>query len=417
MNSPLFSIFVALSALGFWLTGCSNSDFAGSAGNSTNKGTCAPGAKNCSPGSGTPGKDGPGGVQQSQAVLAVRDISCAFCHAQVTSNVITDFAASTDDATAEHTYRKLMYQLNYTPAATDIMGDPQPLIGGNLIVPKADIPMIDDTSNCGYTNDGAAKSKTKQKKSLSESLTKCAQPKFKWGASSERIIVKNKVSINPVSKPEDIKAIVGSSKLSSSGMALVGDSKIAGITGTSQSGFAAASNITCEGAVVFDGPVILKDASITTENGCRIYSTASIFVFGNTKVSDSSANANLQLMSPIFIGIDISLDDIKKRLLYTVNSQVRVSRGSGGELVSLISSDASKLNITSQAGASSSAYARFAAAAPVVYSRHGGNFSGAIVAEHFIGRIGKLSFTFDPVFKDGVTALFPEIKRALVVTE
>ena len=417
MNSRLFSIVVALSALSFSLTGCSNSDFAGSAGNSTNKGTCAAGVKNCNPRPGPPGQDGPGGVQQSQAVLAVRDISCAFCHAQVTSNVITDFAAGTDDTTAEHTYRKLMYQLNYTPAATDIMGDPQPLIGGNLIVPKADIPMIDDTSNCGYTNDGAARSKTKQKRALTDSLSKCVQPKFKWGASSGKIIAKNKVSINPVSKPEDIKAIVGSSKLSSSGMALVGDSKLTGITGSSQSGFTAANNVSCEGAVVFDGPVLLKDALITTENGCRIYSTASIFVFGNTKVSESSANANIQLMSPIFVGIDISLVDITKRLNYQVNSQLKVSRGSGSELDKIITSDATKLGITNQAGASSSAYSRFAAAAPVVYSRHGGNFSGAIVAEHFIGRIGKLSFTFDPVFKDGVTALFPEIKRALVVTE
>jgi len=417
LNSRLFSIVVALSALSFSLTGCSNSDFAGSAGNSTNKGTCAAGVKNCNPRPGPPGQDVPGGIQQSQAVLAVRDISCAFCHAQVTSNVITDFAAGTDDTTAEHTYRKLMYQLNYTPAATDIMGDPQPLIGGNLIVPKADIPMIDDTSNCGYTNDGAARSKTKQKRALTDSLSKCVQPKFKWGASSGKMIAKNKVSINPVSKPEDIKAIVGSSKLSSSGMALVGDSKLTGITGSSQSGFTAANNVSCEGAVVFDGPVLLKDALITTENGCRIYSTASIFVFGNTKVSESSANANIQLMSPIFVGIDISLVDITKRLNYQVNSQLKVSRGSGSELDKIITSDATKLGITNQAGASSSAYSRFAAAAPVVYSRHGGNFSGAIVAEHFIGRIGKLSFTFDPVFKDGVTALFPEIKRALVVTE
>lgn len=409
--------FIALITASIGLIGCSNSEFAGSTGNSSNKDTCAAGAKNCNPGPWTPGKDGPGGIQQSQAVLAVRDISCAFCHAQVTSNVITDFAASTDETTAEHTYRKLMYQLEYAKTATDVMSDPQPLIGGNLIVPKVDIPMTSKTFECGYSHDGAARSETKQKRSLIDGLTKCAQPKFKWGASSEKIVVKNKVSINPVSKPEDIKAIVGSSKLSSSGMALVGDSKLTGITGSSQNGFTASNNVTCEGAVVFDGPVLLKDALITTGNGCRIYSTASIFVFGNTKVSESSANANLQLMSPIFVGIDISLVDISKRLTYQVNSQLRVSRGSGSELDKIITSDATKLGITSQAGASSSAYDRFAAAAPVVYSRHGGNFSGAIVAEHFIGRIGKLSFTFDPVFKDGATALFPEIKRALVVTQ
>jgi hypothetical protein len=134
----------------------------------------------------------------------------------------------------------------------------------------------------------------------------CVQPAFVWGASSQKFVAKDTVAINPVSSVQDIVAIVGSSKLSSTGMALVGDSNLSGISGTKQTGFKAASNVTCEGAVVFDGPVALIDATITTEKGCRIYSTASIFVFGSTKVTTTSDAANLQLMSPLFVGFDIA---------------------------------------------------------------------------------------------------------------
>ena len=57
-----------------------------------------------------------------------------------------------------------------------------------------------------------------------------------------------------------------------------------------------------------------------------------------------------------------------------------------------------------------------AAAAPVVYSKSSGQFSGLIIAEQFLGKIGSLSFAFDPVFKprESAPALFPEIKSELV---
>ncbi len=404
-----------LVVMGFFHNSCSNSDFAGSAQNGMNR-DCTKNPKLCDKSGGGGGTSVDGDtiqrdIQKNEAVLAVRDMSCAFCHAQITSNVISDFAISTDETSAEQTFRKVMHQVNHEMGARG-----QPTIVGDFIVPKGEAPMIDRTSNCVFSSEAIANSSPKQKRSLIDSLVKCVQPVFAWGASSQKFVAKDTVTINPVSSSQDIIAIVGGSKLSSTGMALVGESKMSGISGSRQNGFTAAASVSCEGAVVIDGPVVLKDTTITTENGCRIYSTGSIFVFGNTKVTATSASANLQLMSPLFVGFDISSDNIAGRLKHPNNAKLKLSRGTTTDVASLIVADATKLGITAYGGNSNVGYSRVLAAAPVVYSRHAGSFSGAIIAEHFIGKIGALSFTFDAVFKAGTTVVFPEIKRALVVS-
>lgn len=411
--------FRAVLALALLAVGCSNSEFAGSSQNSVSTKDCKKNPKLCTRdggggGEGTIEPDGPTkrDFQKNEAVLAVRDISCALCHSSIDANIITDFAMSTDDASAEQTYRKLMYQVNHEMGANG-----QPIITGDFIVPRSQTPMTEKTSvDCVFSAEKVADSSPKSKVSILDNLTKCAQNVFKWGATSQKFVGKESISINPVSSADDIRSIVGSAKLSKSGFALVGDSKLSGISGSSQTGFTAASAVTCEGAVVFDGPVVLKDSTVNTEKGCRIYSTASIFVFGNTRVSTNSDTANLQLMSPLFVGFDISSGNVDGRLKNDANSKLKLSRGSAVEVAALITADANKLGIASNTGNSNVGYSRVVASAPVVYSRHTGPFSGAIIAEHFIGKIGALSFTFDPIFKAGTTAIFPEIKRALVLT-
>ena len=406
-------LILVMTTLGLIMVSCSNSDFAGSTQNVADR-DCKKNPKLCdkSGGGGSTSVDGDTSqrdVQKNEAVLAVRDLSCAFCHAQISSNVISDFAITTEEASAEQTFRKIMYQVNHEPKG-------HPTIVGDFIVPRGDISMLERTSDCVFSSEASAQANIKQKRSLIDYLVKCVQPSFVWGSSSQKFITKDNVTINPVSSAQDIIGIVGASKLSGSGMALVGNSNLLGISGSKTSGFTAASSVTCEGAVVLDGPVVLKDTTINTERGCRIYSTASIFVFGNTRVTTTSDPANLQLMSPLFVGFDISSGNIEGRLKHENNAKLKLSRGSTADVASLIVADATKLGITGYGGNSNISYARVAAAAPVVYSRHNGSFSGAIIAEHFIGKIGALSFTFDPIFKAGTTSVFPEIKRALVVS-
>lgn len=413
----IIKIFIVTIASVHFLGSCSSSEFASSSQSSVDR-DCKKNPASCDKNGGGGGSTSIDGdtrqrdLQKNEAVLAVRDLSCAFCHTQVASNVISDFGISTGEASAEQTLRKLMYQTNYSTGQ-----QAQPTITGDFIVPKGDIPTIASTVNeCVFSSEGIAAESPKQKRPLIDTLVKCAQPVFNWGVSSKKFTTRDIVSINPVSSPQDIIAIVGASKLNATGMALVGDSQVSGISGSKQSGFTAASTVSCEGAIVLDGPVVFKDSTINTVKGCRVYSTGSIFVFGNTNVTTTSDSSNLQLMSPLFIGFDISSADSASRFKYDQNSLLKLSRGTPAEVSSLMQADASKLGISNHQGHSNVSYRRVAASAPVVYSRNLGSFSGAIVAEHFIGKIGALSFTFDPVFKAGTTAIFPEIRRALVVS-
>jgi hypothetical protein len=95
------------------------------------------------------------------------------------------------------------------------------------------------------------------------------------------------------------------------------------------------------------------------------------------------------------------------------------SRGTGAQVYTLIKADGAKLGINSLKGSGSFAYSHIAATAPVVYSRSSGKFTGVIIAEQFLGKIGALSFNFDPIFKPGDNALplYPEIKAPLVVAQ
>jgi len=414
--SPKRNLLINLMLSTLVLASCSNSEFKGSSQNATKDPSCKTTPSKCKDNKngiiedeGTNHRD----IQKHEAVLAVRDMSCAFCHASVSSNVISDFAVSSGEDSAEQSFRKILYQVNHADGPAG-----QPVISGNFIIPKGETSMIDRTAECVFSSEMSAASAPRAKHSILDVLNKCVAPAFKWGPGSEKFVTKDEVAINPVSSIGEIKSIVGGSKLTGSGMALVGDSKVTGITGSPQSGFSAASSISCEGAIVIDGPVVLKDVVINTEKGCRIYSTASIFVFGNTRVTTNSANANLQLMSPLFVGLDIAARNIEERLNHENTRKLATSRGSGPDVASLISADASKLQIVTNEylGNSNVGYSRIAVSAPVVYSRNTGAFSGSIIAEHFIGKIGALSFSFDPIFNAGSVAMFPEINRRLVTS-
>lgn len=404
--------FFTVAALGFLLFGCSNKSFTGSSGKkaTSNNPNCDP-LKTATCGS-SGGDETLASLKKNEVVLAVRDISCAMCHAQIESNVITDFAKSTTESSSEQTLRKILYQVNHADGDAG-----QPVIQGRIIVPNGNFPMLARTTDCLWSVENVASSNSIQKTDLISTLKKCVEPKFRWSAASEKFVGKDKVAITPISSPADIKALVTAGKLIATGMATIGDSKVNGIVGNPQSGFKASTSVTCEGAVVFDGPVVLKDSVILTEKGCRIYSTASIFILGSTKVSGPEASANLQLMSPLFVGFDISLGNIEKRLTHENTVKLALSRGSTSQVAEMIKSDMTKSGVSDYVGSTNVGYSRIAAAAPVVYARHSGTFSGVIIAEHFIGKIGALSFRFDPVFKSVETAIFPEIKRALVVAE
>jgi len=380
-------------------------------------------------------------LQTHEAVFAVRNLSCALCHAKIDSNIISDFGIGAGVTTADGSMRDLMTVVNVKKDIAgkyyDIDTNP-PELGGKFIVPAGEVSIgqnylqDDQTLNCSIL--ATTLSTTLTKTSLIKALKKCVEPKFKWAEGSEKFVSKEKVEINPVSSPADVKALADQETIASKGFAPVWGATIEGITGNSASGFKAEAQVKCEGAIVFDGPVLLQNTVINTQKGCRIYSTASIFLFGAVTASGPAESANLQLLSTIYVGFDMPVLGqcnaawttcvsgeglLQFRLVNYDGRAQQFSRGTGAQVYLLIKADGAKLDINSVAGSGSLDYSRIAATAPVVYSRTSGRFSGVIIAEQFLGKIGGLSFVFDPVFKAGPNAppLYPEIKSPLVVAQ
>lgn len=349
---------------------------------------------------------------EHEAVFAVRNMSCAFCHAKIESNVISDFAMKAGQANAAYALAQMtfMAQDKRTAAAGQS-------ISGKFIIPAGNTyttAVAAGEPTCD-AKDLSVASLAYKEVSLFKALDQCVKSHFTWGNQNETFVTRKTVEINPVSSPDTIAGIVEAGKLTTNGFALVGSSTMTGITGTKTNGFKSSASISCEGAVIFDAPLLLENTTISTQKGCRIYSTGSIFVFGALNVQGPLESAHLQLMSPTFVGFDISLTHIKNRLLHDANSRQTFSIGSTTAVSNKITSDGTKLGV-SGAGSGASAYSKVAVSAPVVYSKNSGQFSGVIIAEQFLGRIGSLSFRFDPIFKKGTAApaLFPEIKSQLV---
>jgi hypothetical protein len=354
----------------------------------------------------------PNSAIQHEAVFAVRNVACALCHAKIDSNIISDFAINSDKTSAAHVFDQINYSMNHAKAGTQS-------ISGKFIVPAGDTYVAaasaaGKVSNCSFDSLGKV-APSYVEVSVLDSLNKCVKPFINWSNPAEAFVARKSVEIAPVNSPDTIRSLADAAKLTTTGYAAVQASTITGLTRNQNGGIVAAATLPGEGAVVADGPLLLKNVTIQTTKGCRIYSTASIFVFGNLTVSGPAESAHVQLMSPVFVGFEISSADADKRLQHGVNKLYSYSIGTALSVANKITADATKVGAQA-GGAGAFSYTKVAASAPVVYSRSSGQFSGVIIAEQFLGRIGSLNFVFDPVFKKGPSApqLFPEINRQLV---
>lgn len=383
------------------------------------------------------------------AVFAVRDLGCAMCHATVKSNIITDIMAGSDPLTEHQTLASWLYMFN-----DDREKDKKTTIHGNIIVPKSTImhdgPVATvatetfDKGKCAsdFKIKNFTMSPATAATGIKETMDRCAAPNFVWNSDSTKFEERDRVVIDPPTSVDDIKAIASSAKAL---MLHAGITLLPSYDPTTsdrnarpvavQTGFKLADgavkitgNATCDGALLIDAPVYFDNVTLSTAKGCRIYATASIFIKGKLEVVNTGQaspgttapdNANkgdmavLMLMSPVFVGLHISMPNIKARLEHVFNAHKTFKAGTPAAILAKITTDAANAKYpeftsdeSDKAGAAID-YKRIVATAPVVYARMNGEFSGAIVAEHFMGKVGSLSFTFDPVLERA--PFYPEL--------
>lgn len=198
-----------------------------------------------------------------------------------------------------------------------------------------------------------------------------------------------------------------------------------------QNGYFTASDLTCDGDLVVNGSLFLKDLKLTTNDGCRIMVTGPIFINGKITyvqhTPSSTNNTNLQLVSSTWINLAVGLTNCESDPSYpaaekawyrtnataiqnpfahrlgTYASKSRLGRQDVNSLKAIQST------ITSFADAScrksvagefprEEHFERLLLNAPRVDSRYTGKFTGVIIAETVLMGLSSFSFAFDPVF-------------------
>jgi hypothetical protein len=380
------------------------------------------------PGGKTPGGiTDPGGVTPPpgqnvviyslQPALASRATGCIMCHANIASNVITDFGFGGDGKGKDYFFggdaATLPKGLSNTQGLA-VYGDydfstkgavnwgSADLTGSSVIVPYA------PTTNVNVAQPTLA---LYLKNILSQNPNPTAQAVAVKEVKSVYIGAPNADRLRSVSgvsaggikfKPSDANSPAFS------GLALDASGNFY-TNGTDP--------VVCEGDLAIDGVVWLNNVKIKTDKGCRLYVTKSVFVTGTISYTSSDAGRNLQISSARAISLGLgkscsvngSTDSLEARL--DVNS----SDGSGryqdfftrdnanpGVMLAAVRADADAIGVLKDAtcgpNGRSVGFERLLLNAPLVESRYQGLFDGAIIAELTLTSLQSLSFTFDQVF-------------------
>lgn len=194
--------------------------------------------------------------------------------------------------------------------------------------------------------------------------------------------------------------------------------------------FELSGNATCDGDLGLDKALFIKNLRLSTRAGCRIYNTQPVIIEGGIQyVSlDPARNlTNLQVLSSssILMGIGDShcettsgwyftnsayKSPLKFRLESHMPEQRRLAAGDRSANYNSLKSTVLAMGATDASchgGADPRLvhFDRLMLVAPNVQSRYTGQFSGVLVAEFANFSLSKFSFRFDPVFKE--VSVFP----------
>lgn len=202
-------------------------------------------------------------------------------------------------------------------------------------------------------------------------------------------------------------------------------------------------DLTCDGDLAFKKPLVIKDLTLTTLNGCRIYVVGPVFQQGPiTYVSSNSQvnRTNLQIISSDFIsqgigtthcettgsfswylhhGASVENNPLKMRLT-THRPPLRAEYFADRDgYWDFLKNDVSKMDLQDASCRGDGdprktnlerrtlTFERLLLVAPMVQSRYIGNFKGVIIAEFANFTLSQFDFTFDSVFRDPEVGVLP----------
>lgn len=377
-----------------------------------------------------------------QPALAVRAASCLMCHAQVASNVITDFGAGANYFFNKGNqfagfygdwYDNNLVTGGYSSWSTAV-------IQGSVYVPKVNLdhsyPIVDvlDPQH-KLTSMSMATILQTPRTNADGSKLAAMSVGISPPSGSVGVIEKNKIYIGAPTDADltalapnlasvgftavTVDGITPNQSFALNGLQVVQGSNSNYVTNSPSSPFV------CAGDVVVNGTLFLVSPQIKTDNnGCRLYVKGSVFIQGAVSyVGTNLTTANLQITSSRSINMGFNASTMSERLALSGDRTYLLSEYQTRSPIdpatrhAAILAEATNLRGMVDAGSTGSASTLnpmngVLLNAPLVNSRYTGDFKGVVVAEIALFRLEQFVFSFDTTFQK--VPILPALKNDIL---
>jgi hypothetical protein len=360
-------------------------------------------------------------IRSLQPTLAVRAMGCVQCHAQVNSNLVTDFGYS--DAYYFGQKDGPQYWNANSPYGDhgnnfNTMGF---TTGQTVYVPHATAPSIVQTSTGAATLAAYISQQFSLSSTAATQTTNVQEMSSVYiGAPSDTVLT-NAFNLPAGTRYQFIKSAQATEDLS----------------GLSDQGtfFKNSGTLVCDGDLVLRGPLYIENLQLQTAAGCRIYVIGSVFLFGPVTYVNETATSNLQITSSKAIGMGLgteinngqnceptsryalnttdpsysrasSLDTRFVDMYTTGESYVRAANGDPVTFGNTILAEAALiqnvngpfLDASCRPETRNVSFSRLFLNAPIIHSRYTGAVTVTIIGDFVMMSLGQFQFSFDPVF-------------------
>ncbi len=356
-----------------------------------------------------------------QPALAIRGMGCIQCHANIKSNIITDFGYGNSyffSANPDQSFWR----------SGGIYGDHQQNFNTmslqadkSIFVPKAaKLPSVVSGATGQTTLAGYVANQLSQSSDTNTRAVKVQEKSNMYiGAPTEADIV-TAFQLKSVDRYRYFKNAKE-------------DMVLEGLKDQTDF-FEISGNFSCDGDLVLRGPVYIDSMNLKTAQGCRMYVIGSVFIYGPINYSLNSDQNNLQITSTKAIAM--GLGKVKNSANKFCESGSRYETDPSGYGTSSLTNRLSsfwtvKGNFLRQSATDASAFGTSVLAeasliekkkgslmdaacrvetrsvsfehillnAPAIHSRYVGDVKGTVISEFAIMSLNQFKFEFDPVFQ------------------
>ena len=361
-----------------------------------------------------------------QPTLAVRGMACLVCHADIRSNVVTDFGygnswymGGTADFEGQGWYNNYV---DTWQTATKISGT---VYVPDAPVTKAAMKVIGDENATPIKVVDYMQTAYKMTRNW-DGRTNDTAPmveKIEAPAGGQKVAAMSQIVIRA---PSEAELLALAPDLTEVGFKRIGGKAAADFEivdgGTAKYVMnKQAGVLDCENSDVgIRGSLFLRGLQVNAAKGCRLYVTGSVFIEDAITYVGAGEKQNLQITSARGIFMGMSFGRIEARIKTDARGLQIGGPVPYDTLVENVLKDARNVGSLKDAQDNYNPrktidFSSILLNAPIIHSRYLGNVKGTIIAEAAIFAIGAFHFQFDPIFTE-VTVL-PKLTSEILVTK